>query len=139
MSVDCGQHERDRIMSAEVGAWEPAAPLGADHAQALDAATEDLAAADADCLRQIVSASAEDWAQLFGARDSQRLIGWLQALVLAEESIPGCDAGAKSPAIYIARRLRERGDYPADLTAWIRSVSHNRFLPYGSLMDRLSR
>ena len=137
MSVDCGRHERNRIMSVEVGAWEPAAPLGEDHAKALDAATRDLAAADAISLRQVVSADAEDWARLFDGQDSARLIGWLRALVLAEESIPGCDAGAKSPAIHIARRLRQRGDYPADLTDWIKSVSRNRFLPYGSLMDRL--
>ena len=126
-------------MSAEVGAWEPAAPLGEDHAKALDAAAQDLAAADGVSLRQVVGAGAEEWARLFDGRDSERLIGWLRALVLAEESVPGCDAGAKSPAIYIARRLRERGDYPAELTAWIKSVSRNRFLPYGSLMDRLSR
>ena len=72
-------------------------------------------------------------------RESARLTGWLKALVLAEESIPGCDAGAKSPAIQLARLLRERGDYPGELTAWIKSVSSNRFLPYGSLADRLRR
>ena len=124
-------------MSVQVGAWEPVAPLGEGHAKALDAAAEDLAAADAVSLRQVVSAGADDWARLFDGQDSERLIAWLRTLVLAEESIPGCDAGAKSPAIHIARRLRERGDYPPDLTAWIKSASRNRFLPYGSLMDRL--
>ena len=39
--------------------------------------------------------------------------------------------------IALARLLRERDDYSAELTAWIRSVSSNRFLPYGSLSDRL--
>ena len=126
-------------MSAEIGAWEPAAPLGEDHAEALDAAAEDLAAADADRLRQVVGAGVEGRARFFDGQDSERLTGWLRALVLAEQAVPGCDAGAKSPAIHIARLLRERGDYPADLTAWIKSVSRNRFLPYGSLMDRLSR
>ena len=124
-------------MSAEVGAWEPAAPLGEDHAKALDMAAEDLGAADAVHLRQVVNAGVEDWARLFDGRESTRLIDWLRALVLAEESVPGCQAGAKSPAIHIARILRERGDYPAELTVWIKSVSGNRFLPYGSLMDRL--
>ena len=125
-------------MSAEVGAWEPAAPLGEDHAEALDAATEDLAAADADRLRQVVGASAEEWKRLFDGRESERLIGWLRALVLAEEAIAGCDSGPKSPAIHLARLLRKRGDYPQDLTAWSKSVSRNRFLPYGSFMDRLA-
>ena len=67
----------------------------------------------------------------------QRLVGWARALTLAEESIPGCEGGAKSPVIALARLLRSRGDYPHDLTPWIKQVSSNRFLPYGSLMDRL--
>lgn len=124
-------------MGVEVGAWEPALPLGENHVEALDVAAEDLHAADAACLRQVVNARADDWARLCVGNESARLIGWLRALVLAEESVPGCKAGAKSPAIHIAQLLRERGDYPPDLTAWIRAVSTNRFLPYGSLMDRL--
>ena len=124
-------------MNVEVGAWEPAARLDDEHAQALDLAAQDLATADASRLRQVANADQNEWARLFDGCESARLIGWLKALVLAAESIPGCDAGAKSPAIHLARLLRERGDYPADLTVWIKSVSSNRFLPYGSLADRL--
>ena len=126
-------------MSAEVGAWEPGVKLGDEHAQALDTAVRDLASADAGRLRQVANADPNECARLFEGRESARLIGWLKALVLAEGSIPGCDAGAKSPAIQLARLLRERGDYPGELTAWIKSVSSNRFLPYGSLADRLRR
>jgi hypothetical protein len=39
--------------------------------------------------------------------------------------------------IPLARLLKSRGDYPEDLTAWIRAHTGNRFLPYGSLLDRL--
>ena len=124
-------------MSMEVGTWEPAARLGDEHARALDLAIQDLAAADASRLRQVAHADPSEHARLFDDCESVRLIGWLKALVLAEESIPGCDAGAQSPAIHLARLLRERNDYPADLTTWIKSVSSNRFLPYGSLADRL--
>ena len=126
-------------VNAEVAAWEPAAPLGDEHAQALDTAAHDLGTADASRLRQVVQADSNELARLFDSCQSARLIGWLKALVLAEESIAGCDAGAKSPVIHLARLLRDRGDYPADLTAWIKSVSNNRFLPYGSLADRLRR
>ena len=121
-----------------LGAWEPSVALGAEHVTALDAAAERLGSADATRLRQVVAADAHARAAFFQARESTQLVGWLRALTLAEAEIPGCDGGAKSPVIDIARLLRERGDYPADLTAWIRSVSKNRFLPYGSLMDRLT-
>lgn len=128
-------------MDAEVGAWEPPAKLGHRHALALDGAdtTGDVLALDEDArvlVREVVQGSAE-WSGFFADRSSQRLIAWLRVLTLAEETIPGCDTGPKSPVIQLARLLRERGDYPGDLTAWIKAVSTNRFLPYGSLMDRL--
>ena len=129
---------------SDVGAWEPAAKLGACHAQALDVAAGEAAkdALDIDDavaarLRQVFFATADERAGLFDGEPSQRLVGWARALTLAEESIPGCEGGAKSPVIALARLLRSRGDYPHDLTPWIKQVSSNRFLPYGSLMDRL--
>ena len=129
---------------SEVGAWEPAVELGEVHARALDEAAAGVAdqaltvdEANAERLRQVVNAAAGARAALFADQNSVRLLGWLRALTLAEETVPGCEAGAKSPVIGLARLLRERGDYPADLTAWIKAVSSNRFLPYGSLLDRL--
>ena len=128
----------------EVGAWEPAARVGRRHALALDAAAaavaDDALAVDdatAACLRQVTTADEKERVGLFDEQDSARLIGWARALTLAEETIPGCEAGAKSPVIALARLLRTRGDYPDDLTPWIKRVSTNRFLPYGSLIDRL--
>lgn len=129
---------------SDVGAWEPAPKLGPSHAQALDVATveaaSDTLAVDSDVaarLRQVFAATPDERAGLFDGEPSPRLVGWARALTLAEETIPGCEAGAKSPVIALARMLRARGDYPHDLTPWIRRVSSNRFLPYGSLMDRL--
>ena len=128
----------------EVGAWEPAARLGRRHALALDAAAaavaDDALAVDdatAACLRQVTTADEKERVGLFDEQDSARLIGWARALTLAGETVPGCEVGAKSPVIALARLLRTRGDYPDDLTPWIKRVSTNRFLPYGSLMDRL--
>ena len=133
-------------MDPQVGAWEPPTELAEDHARALDESVRDLTPesdvlrpddAVAARLREVVSAQPDTRADLFAERSSEQLVGWLRVLTLAEEAVPGCAAGAKSPVIQIARLLRERGDYPVALTAWIRSVSSNRFLPYGSLMDRL--
>ena len=145
MSIDsaCGRVDAGASMAAEVGAWEPAAALGERHARLLDAvAAQPGEAIDADAetatgLRQVALADAAQRSALFEPRESVRLVAWLKVLVLAEETIPGCDAGARSPAIAIARLLRTRGDYPPALTAWIKSASSNRFLPYGSLLDRL--
>ena len=111
--------------------------MGEVHAAALDAAVTQIETSDARLLRQVVNAEATQRATFFAARDSEQLVGWLRVLTLAETAVPDCDGGAKSPVIDIARLLRDRGDYPADLTAWIKSVSKNRFLPYGSLLDRL--
>ena len=130
---------------SDVGAWEPAPKLEARHAQALDVAAaqaaSDALAVDSAVtalLRQVFAATADERADLFDDEPSPRLVGWARALTLAEETIPGCEAGAKSPVIALARVLRARGDYPHELTPWIRRVSSNRFLPYGSLMDRLT-
>ena len=129
-------------MDADVGAWEPPAKLGDRHARVLDEAdtTGDVLDLDEDArvrLREVAQGDADEWSDFFADRSSARLIAWLRVLTLAEETIPGCETGAKSPVIVLARLLRERGDYPDELTSWIKSVSTNRFLPYGSLMDRL--
>ncbi|MCE2461338.1 MAG: hypothetical protein J4F38_11230 [Pseudomonadales bacterium] len=130
-------------MDAEVGAWEPPVRLSDRHARTLDEAETagDRLVVDEDaanCLRDVVNAEAEACSAFFAGASSHRLIAWLRVLTLAERSVAGCDVGAKSPVIVLARMLRERGDYPGELTAWIKSVSSNRFLPYGSLMDRLN-
>lgn len=133
-------------MDAQVGAWEPPVELAEAHVRALDDSVRGIASgsdalrpddADVPRLREVVNAPPDARAGLFAERSSEQLVGWLKVLTLAEQAVPGCAAGARSPVIEIARRLRERGDYPPALTAWIRSVSSNRFLPYGSLMDRL--
>ncbi len=66
-----------------------------------------------------------------------RLISLIKFFTLAEQHLKGWEAGARSPVIAIAKILRGQSAYPDDLTAWIRANSNNRFLPHGSLMDRL--
>ena len=91
----------------------------------------------AEQLREVVQAEAAARRQWLAGVESARLVGWLRVLTLTEDAIAGCAAGAKSPVIQIARLLRERNAYPQSLTPWIKTVSKNRFLPYGSLVDRL--
>lgn len=77
-----------------------------------------------------------DWSSAAAELDSNELIALVRLYTLAER-LPGWEAGARSPVISLARELKQRGDYPDDLTAWIKGNTDNRFLPYGSLMDRL--
>ena len=88
-------------------------------------------------LAPLMTADAEVWAARLDAISSDELVGWIRFLTLAEARLPGFEAGAKSPVILIARVLRNRGDYPEDLSAWIKANTNNRFLPYGSLAERL--
>ena len=77
-----------------------------------------------------------DWqaaAQGLEAEEIERLVRFY---TLAE-ALPGWEAGAQSPVIPLARELKARDAWPDDLTAWIKAHTDNRFLPYGSLMDRL--
>ncbi|MDE0690758.1 MAG: hypothetical protein OXI55_00780 [Gammaproteobacteria bacterium] len=131
-------------MTSEVATWQPAPQqLGAAHVQALERAAEaqndtlDLDEQDTVLLRELMAANLDQWQALVDATPSTALAKWLRVVVLAEMRLPGCERGAKSPAILMARALRARNAYPKELTAWIRSVSDNRFLPYGSLLDRL--
>lgn len=130
------------MINETVGTWQPIAALGAAHARALDAACPQADGFAVDerartLLAEVTNADDETREPLFQGRPSAQLIHWLRVLTLVEARLPGGDMGAKSPVIALARILRERGDYPVSLTPWIRSVSDNRFLPYGSLKDRL--
>ncbi len=77
-----------------------------------------------------------DWKAAAADLDSAGLIALVRLYTLAER-LPGWEAGPRSPVIPLAAELKKRGDYPDDLTAWIKANTDNRFLPYGSLMDRL--
>jgi len=75
-------------------------------------------------------------AAIDGLEDAQ-LVALIRLYTLAEARFPSWEGGAKSPVIAMARALKARSAYPDDLTAWIKANSDNRFLPHGSLMDRL--
>jgi len=77
-----------------------------------------------------------DWKAAAVELDTEQLIAFIRFYTVAER-LPGWEAGARSPVIPLAAELKQRGDYPDDLTAWIKANTDNRFLPYGSLMDRL--
>lgn len=129
-----------------VGAWDPAEQIRALDGSVLAELTEaakrlhldgfGLSAAAAGRLAATVRLAPEAWRAAEGLADDD-LIALVRFYTLAEGRFADWKAGAKSPVIALCRMLRSRGAWPADLTAWIKANSDNRFLPYGSLADRL--
>jgi hypothetical protein len=130
---------------ADVGVWQPDearldARTLARLAEAADSLTQPnlgLAPAEVANWGSLMKLPADVWAPLLAAEVDARLIALAKSLTVAEMALPGWEAGARSPVIGIVRELRRRGSYPKELTAWIKAHTTNRFLPYGSLADRL--
>ncbi len=133
------------VYMSEVGSWEPDAPeLSEVHRkmlgvaiQAIDQPQLGLSAVQQEVIRQAVRASAESWTKFAQEQSSDAIASWIRALTRAEMVLEGLELGARSPVIALTRLLKRRGDYPDDLTAWVKANTDNRFLPYGSLSDRL--
>ncbi len=130
---------------SDVGSWEPDEPALADvHRKILDAASKalgepqlGLSAEQQNSIRQAVRASAESWRDFAQEQSSAEITNWIRALTRAEMTLTGFELGARSPVIALIRLLKQRGEYPDDLTEWVKEHTDNRFLPYGSLSDRL--
>ena len=137
-------------MDMSVGTFDPGAaddPAGtlapADLARLLEAG-DDLDAArlglsDHEIARlgRVARTDTLDWTAAAAPLADAELVQLIRVLVLAEARLPEFESGARSPVVPLARALRQRDAYPAELTTWIREHSSNRFLPHGSLMDRL--
>ncbi len=103
----------------------------------LDEAEFGLAASDVEALAPLSRHELADWAATGAALDDLEVVALIKLFTLAEAEFALWEAGAKSPVIPLAAALKKRGAYPDDLTAWIKAHTDNRFLPYGSLLDRL--
>lgn len=133
-------------LTLAVGAWDPSQQITALDApvlaELLGAAISlhlddfGLPAAAVSRLAATVRLPPAAW-RAAEALTSEELVSLVRLYVLAEGRFPDWKAGAKSPVITLCRLLRRRGAWPAELSAWIKSNSDNRFLPYGSLADRL--
>ena len=130
---------------ADVGVWQPhgaaidARTLArlADAADYLDHATLGLSADEVRELAAMMKHPREQWPPLFANESDARLIRLAKFFTVAEMRLPGWEAGAHSPVIAIVTELRRRKAYPKELTGWIKAHTTNRFLPHGSLLDRL--
>jgi len=82
-------------------------------------------------------ATTSEWVKELPEQSGAVLVWLIRYFTLGEAAHASWQAGAKSPVVVLARALKAQGAYPSELTGWIKQHSKNRFLPHGSLMDRL--
>ncbi|HEY6597711.1 MAG TPA: hypothetical protein VIZ30_00255 [Pseudomonadales bacterium] len=129
----------------DVGVWQPQDPpidartlaRFAEAASYLDHATLGLTSEEVRELAAVMKFARDRWTALITNESDARLIQLVKFFTVAEMRLPGWEAGAHSPVIALVAELRRRRAYPKELTAWIKGHTTNRFLPHGSLADRL--
>jgi hypothetical protein len=106
-------------------------------AAALDDPRFGLADTEIQTLTPLAKGGSDIWPGPAEALSAAELIALVRLFTLAESRLPAWEAGARSPVVPLVKLLRARESYPAELTAWIKANTENRFLPYGSLLERL--
>ncbi|AMO67931.1 hypothetical protein DOK_02871 [gamma proteobacterium BDW918] len=76
----------------------------------------------------------EQWQAAVANFSNDELVDLIRFFTRAEKLISGWDAGKESPAIWINKALRKRGEkLSRDMLLWIRANTDNRFIPNGGL------
>ncbi len=104
--------------------------------EALDQPDYGLGQEEIQKFAPLMHAGAPRWREAAVNLDDESLVSLVRIFTLAEQ-LPGWHAGDRSPVIPLMAELRQRSAMPADLGTWIRANTDNRFLPWGSLLDRL--
>ncbi len=103
----------------------------------LDHPTLGLSATEVAEHAHLMRLDADVWAPVVASLDDATVLALIRVFTVAESKLPNWEAGNASPVIALSAALRQRGSYPKELTKWIKAHSDNRFLPWGSLLDRL--
>ena len=90
-----------------------------------------------DVARLAGLAAHPDWGTHAPQLSDAHLLGLIRVFTLGEMQYSSWAAGDKSPVVPLVKELKRRGSYPAELTRWIKAHTDNKFLPHGSLLDRL--
>jgi hypothetical protein len=132
---------------SQVGTWEPSSgAIAPDRsllarlarcAEHLDEPGLGLTPDEIVRYAALMRGSPEPWRAAAADLEAPIVEALIRFFTVAEEKLANWEGGAHSPVIALASELRRRGAYPKPLTAWIRAHSQNKFLPWGSLADRL--
>jgi hypothetical protein len=77
------------------------------------------------------------WKEVAAQFSSEECIALVKIFTLGEMTFPGWIAEDKSAVIPLVKALKAKGGYDKTLTRWIKAHTSNKFLPHGSLADRL--
>ena len=129
-----------------VGSWDPEKQVTLDRTviarlAAADAEIEapNLGFAPEEIARYapLMRVPAARWSDAIEGAPVTQIESLIRVLTVAEMKLPGWEAKAKSPVVPLVAALKRRREYRKELGAWIKTHTTNRFLPHGSLMDRL--
>jgi len=106
----------------------------AQWSRADETSIDNLDASALSHLSATVQSGVDVWLAHLSALPDENLLGLVRFFTLLEMRHNSCRADQHSPAIACSKLLRQRGNkLDKELLTWIRSVSDNRYLPYGPL------
>ena len=88
-------------------------------------------------LRFSILARHKGWFEVCDQYSTEELRALAKMFTVLEQNYSSFNAGSDSPVIPIVRALKAIGAWEKADTQWIKAHTDNRFLPHGSLMDRL--
>ncbi len=77
------------------------------------------------------------WAERADTLSDAQIVALIRVFTVGERDHSSWLAGDKSAVITLVRALKSRGSFTPELSRWIKAHTDNKFLPHGSLMDRL--
>jgi len=84
---------------------------------------------------QAMKLTMSDWQSLTHSLDDDELYQLIRFFTRSEMLLPGWEAGAESPVVWLAKILRQRkSPLKKEQLQWIKSHSTNRFIPNGALI-----
>lgn len=102
----------------------------------LDQIDQALSSDEISDYRPLMKQHKEEWFKVSADLEQHTIVHLIRFFTLAEAQLSGWEAGSKSPVIWLCRELKSRGAFPdAELIAWIKDNTDNKFLPYGNILD----
>ena len=86
------------------------------------------------CSSSIAKPGWENFTESLSVDEVTKLI---RLATLAEMRYASMQCGSNSPVVTLVKILKSRSAFSAELQKWIKSVTTNRYLPHGDLMDML--